>query len=146
MKTLNIFIILFVTSCSFTNTNTVPSNKFVQMNDIWKIKASREKIIKYFGSVFEKVQDGISYNYKDTHFTEMAFFFDKNNKLNDQFAIVDEMDLKAFTSSLPCDWKVLKIKLDQVHIIKEVESGECLNERVKYFFRKEIDSYEIRWF
>lgn len=116
------------------------------MNEAWKAKLSKNEVVHSFGSHFEEVQEGISYNYDKTSFTKMAFFFDKDKKLADQFAIVDEAGLIVFKKGVHCKWTEKKTQLREAHVVKDVESGECPEQHVKYFFRRDLGLYEIRWF
>lgn len=146
MKFISVIIVLILTSCTSANLpNNKTVNEFVQMNEIWQNKLSKNEIAKYFGPHFKNILEGISYNYDNTDFTKMAFFFDKNEKLIDQFAIVGPQELSNFKSSVPCKWTEKKTQLKDEHVIKIAESGECPQQHIKYFFRKDLGFYEIRW-
>ena len=135
---------LFV-SCTSGKRPNSKINEFVQMNQVWKLKPDQQNVIESFGTHFEKVQDGVVYKYEKTLFTKMAFFFGPDDKLNAQFAIVDEVTLKIFKKDVSCDWNEKKIGVRKPHIVIIVESGQCLKHMVKYFYREELGSYEIRW-
>jgi hypothetical protein len=139
-------ILLTLVSCTSATRFGSKTNEFVQMNKTWQEKPSKEEVVEYFGPQFKEIEEGISYNYDKTHFTKMAFFFDKNKRLADQFAIVDEVDLSAFKKGIPFRWSEKNTKIREAHVVKTVESGECPEQRVRYFFRQDLGLYEIRWF
>lgn len=145
MKMLSLILIVFLGSCTSANKKRSNESELIQMNNVWQAKSTKENIIKSFGQNFKEVEEGISYNYGATSFTKMAFFFNESNKLVDQFAIIDDEALNNFKNELHCDWDVRKSQLDKVHAVKTIESGECLDQHVKYFFRKDLGFYEVRW-
>ncbi|MCM2350949.1 MAG: hypothetical protein NDI69_13085 [Bacteriovoracaceae bacterium] len=116
------------------------------MNEVWQSRLNKNGVVKYFGPNFKEIEEGISYNSDHTDFTKMAFFFDNNEKLIDQFAIVGLKELSILKNGVPCKWTEKKTQLKDAHVVKIVESGECPEQNVRYFFRKELGLYEIRWY
>lgn len=147
MKFIPVIMLLILVSCTSANQ---PSNKaineFVRMNETWQKRLSKDEVVNYFGPHLKEIDEGISYNYDHTDFAKMAFFFDKNKKLIDQFAIVGHSDLSAFKNGIPCKWTEKKTQLKEAHVVKTIESGECPDQHVKYFFRQDLGLYEIRWY
>lgn len=146
MKFLLVIVLLVIFPCTSANRPDGKVNEFVQMNETWKVRPSQEEVIKSFGSNFEKIQEGISYNYEKTTFTKMAFFFDKDKKLVDQFVIVDEAGLNVFKKDILCEWTEKKTQIREAHVVQTVESGECPEQHVKYFFEQDLGLYRFDGF
>lgn len=146
MKLLLISVLLALFSCRSGIQFETKKDDFLQMNEVWQMKLFKEEVLKYFGPHFKEIEEGITYNYDNTDFTKMAFFFDKDNKLVDQFAIAGKEMLNNFKNGVPCKWVEKKTQFREAHAVKTVESGECPKQRVKYFFRQDLGLYEIRWY
>lgn len=144
MKTLFLMALLAFSACTSTK-NHNGKNDFLKMSEAWENKKSKEEIIKLFGENFKEIKNGISYNYENTSFTKMAFFFDSNQKLIEQYAITDMDSLQIFKKDLPCEWTTSKTNLRTPHAVKTVEYGECLDQSVKYSYKENLNLYEIRW-
>ncbi|WP_408096342.1 hypothetical protein ACJVC5_14985 [Peredibacter sp. HCB2-198] len=147
MKFISVIMLLILVSCTSGNPPSKKAiNEFVRMNEIWQKRPSKEKVVKYFGLHFKEIEEGISYNYDNTGFTKMAFFFNKNEKLTDQFAIVGQKELSDFKDGVHCNWIEKKTQIREAHAVKTVESGECPEQHVNYFFRQDLGLYELRWY
>lgn len=139
-------LLIALVSCRSGIQTDTKKDDFVRMNEVWQLRLNKNGVVKYFGPHFKEIEEGILYNYDHTDFTKMAFFFDKNEKLIDQFAIVGLKELSIFKNGVPCKWTEKKTQLKDAHVVKIVESGECPEQDVRYFFRKEMGLYEIRWY
>lgn len=144
MKMILMLILFSLSSCSSSDT-VKPKNKYIQMNNLWKMKANSADVKKTFGDKFNIVKSGITYNYPNTKFPEMAFFFDKSNKLSEQFVFFNEAALQEFKKEMNCKWKETEEVKAMAHYQRIIKKGSCPKLGMSYETYLNLNAYELRW-
>ncbi|MBL7664297.1 MAG: hypothetical protein JNM93_04140 [Bacteriovoracaceae bacterium] len=141
-----IFSIFLFSLASCANTSAFEKeDKFIKMHQLWMANASLFDVKKAFGESFKNVENGISYNFSDSRFPEMAFFFDKSNKLKEQFAFLNEASLLNFKKAVKCDWKETEETKEMAHYSRTIKKGSCPNLSISYETYLNLNAYEVRW-
>lgn len=144
MKMVLMLIFLAVSSC--TSSDRVESkNKYIQMNDLWKMKASPDDVKRVFGNNINVVESGITYNYPNSKHPEMAFFFNNSKKLREQFVFLQEAALQEFKKAMNCDWKETEEVRDIAHYQRIIKKGFCPDLNITYETYLDLNAYEVRW-
>ena len=144
MKIIYSFFLTFALSCS-SSTARKEKSKYMQMHELWQMKASPEDVKKAFGSSFVMVDSGITYSFPNTKFPEIGFFFDSFNKLEEQFAFLDEASLTDFKKAINCEWKETEAEVDIAHYRRVIKKGACLTAPIRYETYLDLHGYEVRW-
>lgn len=144
MKMILILFVVSLYSCSVTS-KAEGKNKFIQMHELWKMKASPDDIKKTFGMSFKDVDSGITYSFPNSKFPEMGFFFDGSNNLREQFAFLDEASLQDFKKTIHCEWKETEEVKDIAHYQRTIKKGTCPNLSISYETYLGLNAYEVRW-
>jgi hypothetical protein len=144
MKIALMLILLALSSCSSSDT-IEQKNKYIQMNDLWKKKASSADVQNVFGDKLNSVDSGITYNYPNTNFPEMAFFFDSSNRLREQFVFLQEAALQEFKKAMNCKWIETEVVKDIAHYQRTIKKGSCPALSITYETYLGLNAYEVRW-
>ena len=109
------------------------------------MKANSAEVKKTFGDKFSIVESGIAYNYPNTKFPEMAFFFDSSNKLREQFVFLQEAALQEFKKAMNCKWKETEEVKAMAHYQRTIKKGSCPELGISYETYLDLNAYELRW-
>lgn len=82
MRMILSMFLTFVFSCSSSSVSEAKS-KYIKMHELWKMNASTEDVKKVFGPNFDVVDFGVAYNFPNSKFPELGFFFDSSNRLDE---------------------------------------------------------------
>jgi hypothetical protein len=140
-----LMLILFAASSCSSSDSVGAKNKYIQMNDLWKMKANSDDVKKVFGNTFKVVESGIAYNYPNSNFPEIAFFFDNSNKLREQFVFLQEVALQEFKKAMDCKWKETEEVKKISHYYRIIKKGSCSALNISYETYLDLNSYEVRW-
>lgn len=140
-----IMVVLFTLSSCSSSSSADGKNKYFQMNELWKMKANSAEVKKTFGDKFSIVESGIAYNYPNTKFPEMAFFFDSSNKLREQFVFLQEAALQEFKKAMNCKWKETEEVKAMAHYQRTIKKGSCPELGISYETYLDLNAYELRW-
>ncbi len=144
MKIFYMVILITITSCS-SNDVVGSKSKYVQMNDLWEMKANISDVKKVFGNDFHVVDSGITYSYPNSKFPQMAFFVDSSNKLREQFIFLQEAALQEFKKAMKCKWKETEEIRDIAHYQRIIKKGFCPKLNISYETYLDLNAYEVRW-
>lgn len=108
-------------------------------------KLNKTQVIEYYGSKFTNTNEGILYKRAQSSWPQFAFFFDQNEEIVNQFALVDELELEELKTALDCNWKESTTRQSTPHAVYDIKSGICDKYSVKYHFRSDLNLYELRW-
>lgn len=115
------------------------------MNEIWKLKVSADQIKKIYGENFMVVETGIIYNYPNSKWPKMGFFFDNDNRLREQFIFLSEVELQEFKNEIKCVWvESEEIKII-AHYYRTIQKGICSDLSIRYETNLDLNAYELRW-
>ncbi len=145
MKIIFLIVLTLSTSCSVTPRAEGKKVKFIQMHELWKIKASVDDVKKTFGTNFKNVDSGLTYSFPNSKYPEMGFFFDSTKKLHEQFAFLDEGSLQSFKKAVHCEWKETEEVKDIAHYQRIIKKGSCPNLSISYETYLDLNAYEVRW-
>ncbi len=144
MKMSFMLLLLVISSCSSSDTLQSKS-KYIQMNELWIMKASSNDVKRVFGNKFTVVESGITYNYPNSKYPEMVFFFDESNKLREQFVFLQEAALQKFKKTFNCGWKETEEVRDIAHYQRVIKKGSCPELNISYETYLDLNAYELRW-
>lgn len=144
MKMILITFLVSFSSCSVTS-KVEGKTKFIQMHELWKMKASLNDVKKTFGTNFKDVDSGLTYSFPNSKFPEMGFFFDNSHNLREQFAFLDEGALQILKKELHCEWKETEEVKDIAHYQRTIKKGSCPNLSISYETYLDLNAYEVRW-
>ncbi len=136
---------LVFTACSSPTSPKKIEDDLIVMDRLWNIKASKDEVLKQFGKGYSDVEEGVEYRLSEMNKYEKAFFFDNNESLIEQFAVVTLEELEQFKKSVHCTWNERKARLRQVDVVLDIKSGNCKEKQISYSFDPVGHLYEIRW-
>ena len=139
-----VFVLMSIIGCSQTAAKSKP--RYEIMVNLWKIEATKEKVIEKFGTPSELQAEGIVYRPNQLPGSiKSAHFFGKDGKLDSQFILLSEAELQKFKEELKCSWEIHKKVLNSPHTVRTVESGKCISKNITYDFLPTSVLYEVRW-
>jgi hypothetical protein len=140
MKYSILSMILFY-SCSTRSLD----NESMKLTQMWTSELIKTDVINIYGSDFMKVEGGIAYQRTQSSWPKFAFFFDKDNKVINQYALLDKDELNLFKKHIDCSWKETQTQSVTPHASYDIPIGECERYSLRYEFKKDFGLYEIRW-
>lgn len=140
MKTSLMFTFILMAACALS---PFSQSKEKKMNRMWEEQLTKDEVLKIYGLAFQTVPNGIIYSREDSKIPKYAFFFDHNNVVTDQFAMLDKDDLKKFKSLNKCEWdESEQIKSHSDHT-RHNPVGLCKSRRLKYEFKSDFGLFEV---
>lgn len=131
---------------SFCSCSTRISNDdSIKLTRMWTSELAKTDVIHLYGSDFKQIEGGITYQRSKSTWPKFAFFFDKDEKLTNQFALLDKDELNLLKKHLDCSWKETQTKAVTPHAVHDIPIGECEKYSLMYEFKKDWGLYEIRW-
>lgn len=115
------------------------------MNDLWQNHATKDTLISILGEEYKKVENGIVYSFSGYDYARSGHFFDKFNKLTEQFVFLDKKEFEKFKEKIKCDWLVDEKVDSSSHAIKTIFHGKCEEQHLTYTYPSHFNSYEVRW-
>jgi hypothetical protein len=122
-----------------------PTKKYVLMDVLWKENALKEKVIESLGRQYKDANEGIIYERPSSNSIESGHFFNKTQKLTEQFIFLDEASFLDFKKVIPCSWNESEEMKAVGHTVYTVKKGSCVIKNISYEFKPGNTNYEIRW-
>lgn len=140
IKVYLIFLFAVIAACSKTPTSQSDER---EMNLMWEKQLTKNEVLKIYGTDYQVVPNGIAYNRVDSKIPKYAFFFDKHDLVTEQFAMLDNDDLKKFKSVNKCRWEEKEHVHNHTDHTRYNVIGLCKTKKLKYEFKSNFGLFEI---
>jgi hypothetical protein len=140
MKLIIMLSMILSHSCS-TGPSSDDSIELIRM---WTNELNQDDVIRFYGPDYKQVESGITYQRAKSTWPRFAFFFDKDKKVKNQYALLNRNELDLLKKNLNCSWIETQIKSITPHAIQDIPTGECEKYSVKYEFKKDWGLYEVK--
>ena len=142
MKTLILLTSILMACASKTEH---PLKKYTSMDYLWMKNSSRGQVIESLGSEYKEEHGGIIYEFSSSESIESGHFFNKAQKLVEQFIFLDEASFLDFKKVIPCSWNDSEEMKSVGHTVYSIKKGSCDKKNISYEFKPGDNRYEVRW-
>lgn len=141
MKIVVLLAMTLIISCA----SKVSDKKPDILSAMWMKTLDKEEVILLYGKNYESQNAGVIYKRAESSWPRFAFFFDHDGKVNNQFALLNAIEIDQLKKGLKCSWVDSENKISTGHSVKFSKSGKCDQYNVHYQFINDWGLYEVKW-